>query len=238
MATFSQNIIRDASVTGTYGGLHFSDLNDSFQPSLLPQSEPSSSTYDDAMRHTRYFSRQEQIQEPHPSVTVDHQKTTPPKLSHHNQQRYESSVAHDDALHARVIQQQREQQSELPQTQQMQYATTYPAQLRPQRVHLNEHYTAPVDNSHQHSNGGISGVIDLYGSKKRELLRLVLAALTISLGMSMFWFSKKMFKQFLLTPERRAVWDPTKSVTAHASLPLLIIVIIWSIKVFFPTRYS
>lgn len=82
----------------------------------------------------------------------------------------------------------------------------------------------------------ISGnVIDLYGGKRKDVLRVLNVALTITLGLSLFWFGKKMFC-LTFSPERREFWTKQKSVAAHASFPLAVLVLIWTLKVFFPSK--
>lgn len=75
-------------------------------------------------------------------------------------------------------------------------------------------------------------LIEMYGSRRREIGKLLLAALTFALGLSLFWFAKRMFKDVVFVESCRDQWTTQQRVLAHASLPMSIVALIWTVKVF------
>lgn len=72
----------------------------------------------------------------------------------------------------------------------------------------------------------------MYASKQRDVIRLLCAALTVALGLSIFWFMKMVFKQVVFTPEQQATWTLTRRMAANACMPMFVVVLLWSLKVF------
>lgn len=78
------------------------------------------------------------------------------------------------------------------------------------------------------------GIVEMYVQKKRDMIKLIVAACTVALGMSLFWFAKKTFKDIVFPHTVRNEWTSTQQITGTASLPLAIFAAIWTLKVFFP----
>jgi hypothetical protein len=97
-----------------------------------------------------------------------------------------------------------------------------------QPVHVSEKFSAPFESQPQ------SGVLDMYFNKRRDMLRVLAVAMTVTLGLSMFWFAKKLFK--VISSDVRHSWTPMRAVAAYASMPMTVFVVLWTLKAFFPLR--
>lgn len=139
---------------------------------------------------------------------------------------YQPNVEHDDAPPQMPVAPVVEEVRQQPQQQ---------IQRQPQmrRRIVSENFDAPFEPVPPHP-APRNGVLDMYCNKRRDMLRVLAVAMTVTLGLSLFWFAKKLFK--VLSTDVRHSWTPSRAVAAYASLPMTVFVILWTLKAFFPLR--
>ncbi len=76
------------------------------------------------------------------------------------------------------------------------------------------------------------GLVEMYALRRRDMVKLLLAACTVAIGVSLFWFFKRVWKDAVFPEGTRDQWTTTQAVMAHASLPMALIVATWTLKVF------
>ena len=76
------------------------------------------------------------------------------------------------------------------------------------------------------------GIVEMYSQRRREVFKLILTALTIALGVSIYWFGKKVFSDVVFRDSSPSQWSSQQTIMANACLPLSIVVLIWTVKVF------
>ena len=75
-------------------------------------------------------------------------------------------------------------------------------------------------------------IVEMYSHKQKDVLKTLVAALTVALGMAIFWFGKRVFAQTFKADDL----SNTQTILAYACLPMSIVLVIWTVKVFFPNR--
>ena len=75
-------------------------------------------------------------------------------------------------------------------------------------------------------------IVEMYSHKQKDVLKTLVAALTVALGMAIFWFGKRVFAQTFKGDDLSSA----QTIIAYACLPMSIVLVIWTVKVFFPNR--
>jgi hypothetical protein len=210
------------------GGLQYSDLDATFSSGLLPEdnrdfdARPRSSGGSSISSLEDLSRRRERDAE----AAMETQRALEEQL------RQSEQHAKLLQLEQEQLEQQRRYNAQLRAQYQQASTTNNSKSMKRATGPVREEFVARYD-----ADDSAPSIVDRYSSKRRELMRVIGAALAMSLGHSLFWFSKKLFKHVVFTPERQATWTTSKSMAAYACMPLAFVVILWTFKVFFSSSY-
>lgn len=146
-------------------------------------------------------------------------------ISHATENNAQQTESQSQYLQQLALQRQRQQQQQYEQHQHEQRLA-----LRHQTMNGREQFASPVRPNINRSDEMF------YGTRKRDAFKILIVALTISLGMSVFWLAKHTFQDIYLVE----CACPSKKLIARACLPLLFVVVLWAAKVWYstPTSYQ